>query len=41
MFKFICDEAGAKTHKDKEHQFGLVSGFILTDNYKEKKLKKL
>lgn len=38
MFKFICDEAGAKTHKDKEHQFGLVSGFILTDNYKEKKL---
>ncbi len=45
MFKFIYDEAGAKTEKDKEHEFGVVSGFILTDKEKEvlliKKIKEI
>lgn len=36
VFKFIFDEAGAKTENDKEHEFGVVSGFILKTEQKEK-----
>lgn len=40
MFKFIFDETGAKSEKDKENELGLVAGFILTDKKIEDSLMK-